>query len=149
MSPLEQIKGWPGYLLAFTAGLALGAVIIDMIPVATPSTGPRIVQSAVPSDESRFAFATRLVVQTDRVVAAPFEVNITCDGEIGDADWDLIGYREQDPDGPSAQPLEPEGTKFTIRMLKPDFLPEYTVTAVLYSKGALKIKSVDVRSIAK
>jgi hypothetical protein len=150
MSPLESIKGWPGYLLAFTAGLALGAVIIDAIPVASGgSSGPRIVQSSVPSDESRFAFATRLVVQTDRVVAAPFEISITCDGEIGDADWDLIGYREQNPDGPSAQPLEPQGTKFTIRMLKPDFLPEYTVTAMLYSKAALKIKSVDVRSIAK
>src|SRR3974390_2833523 len=106
MMPVEIIKGWPGYLLAFTAGLALGAIIIDMIPVATGSPGPRIIQSAIPSDESRFAFAARRVVQTDKIVAAPFEINITCDGEIGDADWDLIGYREQNPDGPSAQPLE-------------------------------------------
>ena len=149
MSPLEIIRGWPGYVLAFAAGLALGAVIINSIPVSPASSGQRYIQSTVPSDNSRFAFATRIVVQSDRVVAAPFEVKITADGQIGDADWDLVGYREQNPDGASAQPLEPEGNTFTIRILKPDFQPEYTVAAVLYSMIELKIKSVDVKSKAK
>jgi hypothetical protein len=40
-------------------------------------------------------------VQTDKLVGAPFEVTGTTDGEIGDADWDLIGYREQNSAGPS------------------------------------------------
>jgi hypothetical protein len=141
---------WLGHGLAFAAGLALGALIIDSIPAAPPSSsGSRYVQSTVASDNSRFAFATKIVVQTDRLVVAPFEVRITSDGEIGDADWDLIGYREQNADGPSAQPLEPQGNAFTIRVLKPDFAPEYTVTALLYSKSELTIKSVEVTSKAK
>ena len=149
MQQLDRIKPWLGHGLAFAAGLALGAIIINSVPVAPASLGSRYIQSTVPSDNSRFAFATRIVVQTDRPVAAPFEVKIACDGEIGDADWDLIGYREQNPDGASAQPLEPEGNTFTIRILKPDFAPEFTVTAVLYSREELKIKSVDVKSKAK
>ncbi|HLH95342.1 MAG TPA: hypothetical protein VKW08_09510 [Xanthobacteraceae bacterium] len=150
MQQLDRIKPWLGHGLAFAAGLALGAVIIDSIPVApAASPGSRYIQSTIPSDNSRFAFATRIVVQTDRMVAAPFEVKITSDQEIGDADWDLIGYREQNPEGPSAQPLEPEGNTFTIRILKPDFVPQYTVMAVLYSQTELNVKSVDVRSKAK
>ena len=85
-------------------------------------------------------------MQTDKVVAAPFDVIITCDAEISDADWDLIGYREQNPAGPSAQPAEPAGNTFTVRVLSPDFSPEYTVAAVLYSKSSLGIKGVEVKS---
>jgi hypothetical protein len=81
------------------------------------------------------------------VVTAPFEVTVTTDGQIGDADWDLIGYREQNSAGPSAQPAEPTGNAFTVRVLSPDFLPEYTVAVVLYSTTSLGIKGVQVRSI--
>ncbi len=144
---LGKIESWLGYLLAFALGLALGAVIIASVPTAPPSSGSRYIQSVVKSDRGRFAFATRIVVQTDKIVAAPFEVTITCDGEIGDADWDLIGYREQNSAGPTAPPLEPAGNTFTIRILSPDFLPEYTVAAVLYSRTSLSIKSVDVKSV--
>lgn len=144
---LGKIELWLGYLLAFALGLALGAVIIASVPTAPPSSGSRYIQSVVKSDRGRFAFATRIVVQTDKIVAAPFEVTITCDGEIGDADWDLIGYREQNSAGPTAPPLEPAGNTFTIRILSPDFLPEYTVAAVLYSRTSLSIKSVDVKSV--
>ncbi|HWF94732.1 MAG TPA: hypothetical protein VG291_07235, partial [Xanthobacteraceae bacterium] len=91
---------WLGYLLAFAFGLALGGIIIASFPTAPGSSGLRYVQSGVRSDRPRFAFATKIVVQTDKVVAAPFEVTITCDGEIADADWDLIGYREQNSAGP-------------------------------------------------
>ena len=111
------------------------------------SSGARYIQSAVNSDRPRFAFATKIIVQTDKTVAAPFEVTITCDGEIGDADWDLVGYRETNSAGPSAQPLEPAGNTFTVRVLSPDFLPEYTVVEVLYSKTSLSIKGVDVKSV--
>jgi hypothetical protein len=142
-----KIEWWLGYVLAFAFGLALGAVIIDSIPMVPGSSGSRYIQSAVGSDRPRFAFATKIVVQTDKTVAAPFEINITCDGEIGDADWDLIGYREQNSAGPSAPPLEPVGNTFTVRVLSPDFLPEYTVVAVLYSKTSLSIKGVDVKSV--
>jgi hypothetical protein len=76
-----------------------------------------------------------------------FEVTVTTDGEIGDADWDLIGYREQNAVGPSAQPAEPAGNTFTVRVLSPDFLPEYTVAVVLYSTNSLGIKGVAVKSI--
>jgi len=144
---LLRIESWLGYLLAFALGLALGAIIIASVPTAPGSSGPRYIQSVVKSDRSRFAFATKIVVQTDKIVAAPFEVTITCDGEIGDADWDLIGYREHNSDGPSAPPLEPAGNAFTIRILSPDFLPEYTVAAVLYARTSLGIKSVDVKSV--
>jgi hypothetical protein len=142
-----RIEWWLGYALAFAFGLALGAVIIGSVPTAPGSSGPRYIQSAVRSDRSRFAFATKIVVQTDKTVAAPFEVTITCDGEIGDADWDLVGYREQNPAGPSAQPPEPAGNAFTVRVLSPDFLPEYTVVAVLYSQASLGIKGVHVESV--
>ena len=74
-------------------------------------------------------------------------VTITCDAEISDADWDLIGSREQNPAGPSAQPAEPAGNTFTVRVLSPDFSPEFTVAAVLYSKSQLGIKAVEVKSI--
>jgi hypothetical protein len=114
-----------------------------MVPA---SSGPRYIQSAVSSDRPRFAFATKIIVQTDKPVAAPFEITITCDGEIGDADWDLIGYREQNSAGPSAPPLEPAGNTYTVRVLSPDFLPEYTVVTVLYSKTSLSIRGVDVKS---
>jgi hypothetical protein len=87
----------------------------------------------------------RLLLVAQRGVEV--EVTIRCDGEIGDADWDLIGYREQNSAGPSAQPAEPTGNTFTVRVLSPDFLPEYTVAAVLYSKTPLAIKGVDVKSI--
>jgi hypothetical protein len=142
-----KIEPWLGYLLAFAFGLALGGIIVASFPTGPGSSGLRYVQSSVRSDRSRFAFATKIVAQTDRVVAAPFEVTITCDGEIGDADWDLIGYREQNSAGPSAQPAEPAGNTFAVRVLSPDFLPEYTVAAVLYSKTSLSIKRVDVKSI--
>ncbi len=142
-----KMPWWLGYLLAFAFGLALGAIIIGSIPSAPATSGPRYIQSAMDSDRGRFAFATKIVVQTDRIVAAPFEVTITCDGEIADADWDLVGYREQNPTGPSAAPLEPAGNTFTMRILSPDFLPQYTVMAVLYSRTALGIKAVDVTSI--
>jgi hypothetical protein len=142
-----KIELWLGYLLAFAFGLALGGVIVASFPTAPGSSGLRYVESSVRSDRPRFAFATKIVAQTDKVVAAPFEVTITCDGEIADADWDLIGYREQNSAGPSAQPAEPAGNTFTVRVLSPDFLPEYTVAAVLYSKTSLSIKRVDVRSI--
>jgi hypothetical protein len=126
-----KVEFWLGFLLAFALGLALGAVVIASFP--TGSSGLRYVQSEIRSDRPRFAFATKIVVQTDAVVGAPFEVTISCDGAIGDADWDLIGYREQNPAGPSAQPAEPAGSTFTVRILSPDFLPEYTVAVVLYS----------------
>jgi len=138
---------WLGYLLAFAFGLALGGIIIASFPTAPGSSGLRYVQSGVRSDRPRFAFATKIVVQTDKVVAAPFEITIATDGEIGDADWDLIGYREQNSAGASAQPAEPAGNIFTVRVLSPDFLPEYTVVAVLYSKTSLTIEGVDVKSI--
>lgn len=142
-----RIELWLSYLLAFAFGLALGAIIIASFQTAPGPSGLRYVQSGVRSDRPRFAFATKIVVQTDKVVATPFEVTITCDAEIGDADWDLIGYREQNSEGPSAQPAEPAGNTFTIRVLSPDFLPEYTVAAVLYSKVSLSIKGVDVKSV--
>jgi len=66
-------------------------VIVASFPTAPGSSGLRYVESSVRSDRPRFAFATKIVAQTDKVVAAPFEVTITCDGEIADADWDLIG----------------------------------------------------------
>jgi hypothetical protein len=140
-----KIEFWLGFLLAFALGLALGAVVIASFP--TGSSGLRYVRSDVRSDRPRFAFATKIVVQTDTVVGAPFEVTITCDGQIGDADWDLIGYREQNPAGPSAQPAEPAGSTFTVRILSPDYLPEYTVAVVLYSTTSLGIKGVEIRSI--
>jgi hypothetical protein len=143
----RRIELWLGYPLAFALGLALGGIIIASVPTAPASSGLRYVQSDVRSDRPRFAFATKIVVQTDKVVAAPFDVTITCDAEIGDADWDLIGYREQNAAGPSAQPAEPEGNTFTVRVLSPDFSPEYTVAAVLYSKSSLGIKGVEVKSI--
>jgi hypothetical protein len=140
-----KIEFWLGFLLAFAFGLALGAVVIASFP--TRSSGLRYVQSDVRSDRPRFEFATKIVVQTDKVVGAPFEVAVTTDGKIGDADWDLIGYREQNSAGPSAQPAEPAGNTFTVRILSPDFLPEYTVAVVLYSTTSLGIKGVDVKSI--
>jgi hypothetical protein len=140
-----RIEFWLGFLLAFAFGLAIGAVVIASFP--TGSSGLRYVQSDVRSDRPRFAFATKIVVQTDKVVGAPFEVTVTTDGEIGDADWDLIGYREQNSDGPSAQPAEPAGNIFTVRVLSPEFLPEYTVVAVFYSTTSLGIKGVEVKSI--
>ena len=138
---------WLGYSLAFAFGLALGGIIIASFPTPPGSSGLRYVQSGVRSDRPRFAFATKIVVQIDKVVAAPFEVTITGNGEIGDADWDLIGYREQNSAGPSAQPAEPAGNTFTVRVLSPDFLPEYTVAVVLYSTTSLGIKGVEVKSI--
>jgi hypothetical protein len=146
-SRFGKIEFWLGSLLAFAFGLALGGIIIASFPTAPGSSGLRYVQLGVRSDRPRFAFATKIVVQIDKVVAAPFEVTITCDGEIGDADWNLIGYREQNSAGPSAQPAEPAGNTFTVRVLNPDFSPEYTVAAVLYSKTSLAIKRVDVKSI--
>jgi hypothetical protein len=140
-----KIEFWLGFLLAFALGLALGAVVIASLP--TGSSGLRYVQSGVRSDRPRFAFATKIVVQTVNVVDAPFEVTVTTDGKIGDADWDLIGYREQNSDGPSAQPAEPAGNTFTVRILSPDFLPEYTVAAVLYSTTSLRIAGVEVKSV--
>jgi hypothetical protein len=125
----------------------LGATIIASFPTAPGASGLRYVQSGVKSDRPRFAFATKIVVQTDKVVTAPFEVTVTSDGEIGDADWDLIGYRNQNSAGPSAQPAEPVGNIFTVRVLSPDFLPEYTVAAILYSKTSLSIEGVEVKSI--
>jgi len=142
-----KIESWLGYALAFAFGLALGGVIIGSVRMVPGSSGARYIQSAVNSDRPRFAFATKIIVQTDKTVAAPFEVTITCDGEIGDADWDLVGYRETNSAGPSAQPLEPAGNTFTVRVLSPDFLPEYTVVEVLYSKTSLSIKGVDVKSV--
>ncbi len=142
-----RMEFWLGFLLAFAFGLALGAVVISSVPTAPGSSGLRYVQSEVRSDRPRFAFATKIVVQTDKVVGAPFEVTVTADAQIGDADWDLIGYREQNSAGPSAQPAEPAGNTFTVRVLSPDFLPEYTVAVVLYSMTSLGIKGVDVRSI--
>jgi hypothetical protein len=146
-SRFGKIEFWLGFLLAFAFGLALGGIIIASVPTAPRSSGVRYIQSDVKSDRPRFAVATKIVVQTDKVVAAPFEVTITCDGEIADADWDLIGYREQNPAGPSAQPAEPAGNTFTVRVLNPDLLPEYTVVAVLYSKTSLAIEGVEVKSI--
>jgi len=142
-----KIEWWLGCLLAFALGLAVGGIIMGSVPMVPGPSGPRYIQSAVGSDRPRFAFATKIVVQTDKIVAAPFEVAITCDGEIGDADWDLIGYRERNSAGPSAPPLEPAGNTFTVRILTPDFFPEYTVAAVLYSRSPLSIKGVDVRSV--
>jgi hypothetical protein len=142
-----KIEFWLGFLLAFALGLALGAVVIASFPAAPRSPGLRYVQSGVKSDRPRFAFATKIVVQTDTVVDAPFEVTIRCDGEIGDADWDLIGYREQNSAGLSAQPAEPAGNTFTVRVLSPDFLPEYTVAVVLFSTASLGIKGVEIKSI--
>ena len=142
-----RIESWLSYLLAFAFGLALGGTIIASFSTAPGSSGLRYVQSGVRSDRPRFAFATKIVVQTDKVVAAPFEVTVTCDGEIGDADWDLIGYRERNSAGPSAQPAEPAGNTFTVRILSPDFLPKYTVAAVLYSKTSLSIEWVDVNPL--
>ncbi len=140
-----KIEFWLGLLLAFAFGLALGAVVIASFP--TGSSGLRYVQSGIKSDRPRFAFATKIVVQTVEVVGAPFEVTVTTDGKIGDADWDLIGYRERDSGGPSAQPAEPAGSTFTVRILSPDFLPEYTVAVVLYSTTSLGIKGVEAKSI--
>ena len=141
---MAKIEFWLGFLLAFALGLALGAVVIASFPTAPGSLGLRY---DVRSDRPRFAFATKIVVQTDKVVAAPFEVSVTTDGVIGDADWDLIGYREQNSDAPRAQPAEPAGNAFTVRVLSPDFLPEYTVAVVLYSTTSLGIKGVEVKSI--
>jgi hypothetical protein len=140
-----KIEFWLGFLLAFAFGLALGAVVIASFP--TGSSGLRYIQSGFRSDRPRFAFATKIVVQTDRVVGAPFEVTVTTDTEIGDADWDLIGSREQNSAGPSAQPAEPAGKTFTVRVLSPDFLPEYTVAMALYSTTSLNIKAVDVKAV--
>ena len=143
-----KIEFWLGFLLAFALGLALGAVVIASFPAgSTTSSGLRYVQSEVRSDRSRFAFATKIVVQTDKLVGAPFEVTVTTDRVIGDADWDLIGYREQNSAGPSAQPAEPAGSTYTVRILSPDFLPEYTVAVVLYSTTSLGIKGMEVKSI--
>jgi hypothetical protein len=142
-----KIEFWLGFLLAFALGLALGAVVIASVP--TGSSGLRYVQSDVRSDRPRFAFATKIVVQTDKLVGAPFEVTVTTDRVIGDADWDLIGYREQNSAGPSAQPAEPAGSTFAVRILSPDFLPEYTVAVVLYSTTSLGIKGVEVKSIKR
>ena len=143
----RRLELWLGYSLAFALGLALGGIIVASVPTAPASAGLRYVQSDVRSDRPRFAFATKIVVQTDKVIAAPFDVTITCDGEISDADWDLIGSREQNPAGPSAQPAEPAGNTFTVRVLSPDFSPEFTVAAVLYSKASLGIKGVEVKSM--
>jgi hypothetical protein len=146
-SRFGKLEFWLGFLLAFALGLALGAVVIASFSTAPGSSGLRYLQSDVRSDRPRFEFATKIVVQTDQVVAAPFEVTVTTDGKIGDADWDLIGYREQNSAGPSAQPAEPAGNTFTVRILSPEFLPEYTVTVVLYSTTSLGIKGVGVKSI--
>jgi hypothetical protein len=70
-----KIEFWLGFLLAFAFGLALGAVVIASFP--TGSSGLRYVQSSVRSDRPRFAFATKIVVQTDTVVTAPFEIAVT------------------------------------------------------------------------
>jgi hypothetical protein len=140
-----RIELWLGFLLAFASGLALGALVIASFP--TGSSGLRYFQSEVRSDRPRFALATKIVVQTDRVIDAPFEVTVATDGTIGDADWDLIGYREQNSAGPSAQPAEPAGNTFTVRILSPDLLPEYTMAMVLYSTTSLGIKRVEVKSI--
>jgi hypothetical protein len=69
-----KIEFWLGYLLAFALGLALGGTIIASFPTAAGLSGLRYVQSDVRSDRPRFAFATKVVVQTDKLVGAPFEV---------------------------------------------------------------------------
>jgi hypothetical protein len=56
-------------------------------------------------------------------------------------------YQEQNSDGPSGPASEPAGNTFTVRILSPDFLPEYTVAVVLYSTTSLDIKGVHVKSI--
>src|SRR5260370_35621628 len=99
-SRFGKIEFWLGSLLAFAFGLALGGIIIASFPPAPGSSGLRYVQSGVRADRPRFAFATKIVVQIDKVVAAPFEGTITCDGGIGDPDWELIWYRGQKSAGP-------------------------------------------------
>jgi hypothetical protein len=70
----DKIEFWLGFLLAFAfafaLGLAVGAVVIASFP--TGSSGLRYVRSSVRSDRPRFAFATKIVAQTDKVVGAPF-----------------------------------------------------------------------------
>jgi hypothetical protein len=58
-------------------------------------------------------------------------------------DHSITSWHSENSAGPSAQPAEPAGNTFTVRVLSPDFLPEYAVAVVPYSKTSLTIKGVN------
>jgi hypothetical protein len=101
-------------------------------------TGLRFIPQAIPSNNADFPFGLKVVVQTDKPLAAPISAAVICDAPIGTggAAFSRIAVAR------SGIPTNPNAYVFELQ--SPNMEPEDTITFRLFSKTSLRIRAVDI-----